>query len=474
MLDAETRTAIFRLHRKGHGYRTIARALGISRNSVKKVVKSGVQEVLRQERAEKAAPHIERIRELYAECKGNLVRVHEELEAEGITIAYTTLTGFCRRHEIGEVKKKAAGRYHFSPGEEMQHDTSPHDVVVGGRRRRLQCASVVLCFSRMIYAQAYPTFNRFYAKIFLTEAVQFFGGAAKQCMVDNTNIVVLRGTGADAIIVDEMEAFADRFGYTFIAHEKGDKNRSARVERPFHYIENNFYAGRTFADLKDLNLQFIEWCEKVNRKYKPNIHAVPRELFQAERPTLKPLPLHIPEVYQPHSRIVDVEGYISLHTNRYSVPVAMRDRRVSVLENKDKVRIYLGTHHLITEHERGEEGARKRFTLPEHKRQKGRWRSKELPLPEEKVLRAASPEMAQMVDMLIKKYGARSTRRIRRLHKMYLNYSTDIINKSLEQALQYGLADLDRIERMILRNIAGDIFRINRDSTTLNEEDYGR
>ena len=152
----------------------------------------------------------------------------------------------------------------------------------------------------------------------------------------------------------------------------------------------------------------------------------------------------------------------------------MMTRRVSVLESKDKVKVYFGRHNLIAEHERGEEGARKRFTLPEHKRQKGRWQRKELPLPEEKVLRAASPEMAQMVDMLIKKYGARSTRRIRRLHKMYLDYSTDIINKSLEQALKYGLADIDRIERMILRNIAGDIFKINRDSTTRNEEDDGR
>ena len=42
----------------------------------------------------------------------------------------------------------------------------------------------------------------------------------------------------------EMAAFAERFGFTFAAHEKGDANRSARVERPFDYIENNFLAGR--------------------------------------------------------------------------------------------------------------------------------------------------------------------------------------------------------------------------------------
>ena len=52
-------------------------------------------------------------------------------------------------------------------------------------------------------------------------------------MIDNTHVVVLRGTGREMIPVPEMEAFAERFGFRFVAHESGDANRSARVERPF-------------------------------------------------------------------------------------------------------------------------------------------------------------------------------------------------------------------------------------------------
>ena len=52
----------------------------------------------------------------------------------------------------------------------MQHDTSPHDVKVGETVRRLQCASLVLCYSRMIFARAYPVWNRFHARMFLSEA----------------------------------------------------------------------------------------------------------------------------------------------------------------------------------------------------------------------------------------------------------------------------------------------------------------
>jgi transposase len=43
----------------------------------------------------------------------------------------------------------------------------------------------------------------------------------------------------------------------------GDANRSARVERPFDYIENNFFPGRTFTDWEDLNAQARSWCVKV-------------------------------------------------------------------------------------------------------------------------------------------------------------------------------------------------------------------
>jgi transposase len=61
-----------------------------------------------------------------------------------------------------------------------------------------------------------------------------------------------------------MEAFAERFGFRFEAHERGDANRSARVERPFDFIENNFLAGRRFASWDDLNQQarpVVRSCE---------------------------------------------------------------------------------------------------------------------------------------------------------------------------------------------------------------------
>ena len=101
MLDRDTRETILRLHAQGHGKKTIARTLGVSRNAVRRVLQQGQVEVPRLERAEQLEPHLDRIRELHAAVQGNLVRVHEELEAEGVRVPYPTLTAFCRRHGIG-------------------------------------------------------------------------------------------------------------------------------------------------------------------------------------------------------------------------------------------------------------------------------------------------------------------------------------------------------------------------------------
>jgi hypothetical protein len=73
------------------------------------------------------------------------------------------------------------------PGVEMQHDTSPHEVTLGSRRRAVQTASLVLGYSRMRLLQCYPTWNRFWCKVFPTEALVFLGGAAGRCIVDNSS-----------------------------------------------------------------------------------------------------------------------------------------------------------------------------------------------------------------------------------------------------------------------------------------------
>jgi hypothetical protein len=58
-------------------------------------------------------------------------------------------------------------------GEEIQHDTSPHQVEVAGKTYKAQTASAVLCYSHLLFFQINPTFQRFDCKVFLTDALRY-------------------------------------------------------------------------------------------------------------------------------------------------------------------------------------------------------------------------------------------------------------------------------------------------------------
>jgi len=366
MLDQTTRSAILRLRDEGHGTRSIGRALGISRCAVRRVLEDGTDQVPALDRAEKAEPYRAQILELYPACKGNLVRVHEELLASGAELSYQALTAFCRRHGIGHEPKEPTGHYEFAPAEEMQHDTSPHTAEIAGRRTPVQTASLALCYSRMLFVQMYPRFTRFECKLFLTDALVYFDGACGCCMIDNTHVVVLSGTGRQMVPVPEMVAFAERFGFEFRAHAIGNANRSARVERPFDFIDNNFLAGRSFADFASLNAEARAWCDRVNGTHRRHLHASPRELFAAERARLRPLPVYVPPVYMLHQRIVDGEGYVNVRRNRYSVPWKLIGRLVEVRETRDTIEVFDGPRR-VAEHRRQTEPLDLRVTAPEHR-----------------------------------------------------------------------------------------------------------
>ena len=85
----------------------------------------------------------------------------------------------------------------------------------------------------------------------------FWGYRARQCIIDNTNLARLRGTGANAVMVPEMEAFARQYGFVFRCHALKHPNRKAGEERSFWTVETNFLPGRTFQSLEDLNQQAL-------------------------------------------------------------------------------------------------------------------------------------------------------------------------------------------------------------------------
>lgn len=146
MLDEATRATILRLKKKGLGTRKIAKALGVSRGAVLDVLADGRVEVPPFERVTKLDAYRDEILALYASCKGNLVRVHEELTAEGADFSYPALTAFCRRHGIGTSRlfppvgtSSLQGRKCSTTRRRTRRPSA--DVSAPSRRRRWSCAS---------------------------------------------------------------------------------------------------------------------------------------------------------------------------------------------------------------------------------------------------------------------------------------------------------------------------------------------
>ena len=115
MLDQSTRAAILKLREQGHSIRSIARALKVSRGAVRDVLRSATEQVPTLVRPEKATPYRDQILELYVRCKGNLVRVHEELVASGAQLSYQALTAFCQLRALATNRRNPSGSIALAP-----------------------------------------------------------------------------------------------------------------------------------------------------------------------------------------------------------------------------------------------------------------------------------------------------------------------------------------------------------------------
>ena len=96
MIATDKRKAIFLLHQEGMEVREIARRLGVSRNTVRVIIRQAGVLPLRV-RTDKHRLDEEWLRRLYQQCQGRMVRLHEKLvEEEGIQVCYPTLTRMLR------------------------------------------------------------------------------------------------------------------------------------------------------------------------------------------------------------------------------------------------------------------------------------------------------------------------------------------------------------------------------------------
>ena len=449
MIDAEKRKAVFLLHEEGMGAREIARRLRMGRNTVRRAVAlDGAMPPAT--RREKQPMDPELLRRLYAECDGWIQRVHEKLrEEEGVAVPYPTLTRKLRALGIGAPGQERCARFPDEPGEEMQHDTSVYPILLGDRRSNLIASLLYLRYSKRRYLKFYRAFNRFKMKCFFHEALMFWSCAARDCIIDNTNLARLRGTGAEALIVPEMEAFSRQYAFRFRCHEKGHANRKAGEERSFWTVETNFLPGREFRSLEDLNAQALDWATtRMDHRAQGKAKLIPSKAFEHERSFLTALPPHLPAPYLLHERDTDQYGYVAFGGNFFWVPGTKRET-VKALEYAERLQLCIGTV-CVAEYPLPADCVRNaKFSPPGQPAPPGHPRNCKQPTQEEeKRLRAISASVDEYLSFALKPQGVARHRFLRELFALSGQMTMALFVRTVERALRYRIVSVDTLRRI--------------------------
>jgi hypothetical protein len=449
MIEPDMRNAIYQLHLAGVSLNDISRQLHVSRNAVRAVVR---QKGVMPTTVRKDKIHIDPdlLRRLYRECNGWLQRIHEKLlEEEGVQISYSTLTRLLRELEVGKPSQARCAHVPGEAGLEMQHDTTVYQVKLAGKPARVIASLLYLRYSKRRYLKFYRVFNRFAMKCFLHEALMFWGCAAKQCIIDNTNLARLRGSGSRAVIVPEMASFAQLYGFQFLCHEIRHPNRKAGEERSFWTVETNFLPGRSFESLEDLNRQGLEWATlRMEHRAASKTGLIPAQAFEYERSYLTQLPSQLPAPYWPQERGTDEYGYVSFEGNYYWVPGTRREE-VKVLRYAEHLKIY--QHRTcVADYQLPADGVKNaRFSpegqpppryLPKHRKHGSQH--------EEQRLRGLDAEVAAYVDYALQTAGIQRHRFLRELFALSRKVTLVVFVAALTRARRYRVVQIETLHRI--------------------------
>ena len=457
MIEADTRKAIYLLHQQGMTYREISRRLGVSRNTVRRIIAQ--QGVVPENRREKQQIDEELLRRLYHECNGYCRRMYEKLtEEEGIVVTYPTLTRMLRDLGISKSRKLRCDRVPDEPGVEMQHDTSSYRITLADQSVRVVASILYLRYSKRRYLKFYRSFNRFTMKCFLHEALMFWGYGAEQCIIDNTNLARLRGTGSNAVIVPEMEQFAKGYGFRFLCHKIGHANRKAGEERSFWTTETNFLPGRTFQSLEDLNQQALQWSTiRLENRAQGKAGLIPAKAFEYERNYLTQLPVHLPAPYCTIERGTDQYGYMAFGGNYYYVPGSRCDD-IKVLVYSDRLKLYKSQEYLI-EYPLPPDAVKNKLFSPKGQ-PKPRYSPNNRKKPtqqEEKRLRSMSESINAYLDFALQPKGIARHQFLRKLHGLSRKMTESLFIASIERAHKYKITDIATIERIAALHLTEDV-----------------
>jgi transposase len=336
---------IRRLHRsEGMPIKAIARVLGMSKNTVRSALRSEVPPAYsRPPRGSLVDPVEPRIRELLQAYPSMPTTVIAE------RIAWTHSVRLLRGR-VAELRPvylppDPASRTTYAAGEIAQCDLwfPPIELPVGfGQVRgpkQLPVLTMATGYARWLTAELIPS---------RTAEDLFAGwwrlistlGAVPRVLVWDGEAAIGRWRAGRVELTADCQAFRGTLAAKVLICRPADPEAKGLIERAHDYLERSFLPGRTFTGPADFNRQLQQWLVLANSRPKRVLGCAPAERIEADRAAMLPLPPVLPATGWRASTRLPRDHFVRVDGNDYSVHPAAIGRRVELVADLDRVRVF--------------------------------------------------------------------------------------------------------------------------------------
>jgi len=338
---------------QGKPIRTIAKELGLARNTVRKYLRGGAEMRTRPKRPSKLDPYKEQVRRWVCEdhlynCE-TLVR---RLQAVGYTGKTTLVKDFVRPLRPRVTGRQPVVRYETKPGEQLQFDWGEFVYEQAGAPHKLFGFTAILSYSRMRYVVFAKRCDAASLIRCLAQALAYFGGLPRAVLTDRMKTVLLEMESGLPHWHPRFQELVSALGITPRVCKPYTPQTKGKVERSIGVVKHDFWPGVRFSDLDDLNQQALVWCDQLNHRVHRTTHSRPVELLAAEG--LRPLPAGWAwERFLAEERRVSWDGYVSYDGVLYGLPSrpgepALAGARVQVSDWQGQVTVWQHGHVVLS------------------------------------------------------------------------------------------------------------------------------